>query len=629
MNKEGKMQLNLRSKLLLLASSLLLLLIVIACGGGSSTPTPTPSLSISPTASTVTVGGAAVSFTANLSNSTETINWSLSGPGSIPASATGSTVSYTPPTSGGAASATLTATAGSVSASATITINAAASTPSLTVTPSSLTVTVGEPATPFTATLENSNSVINWSLTGAGSIPTGATGATVEYTPPTSGGAGSATLTATAGSLTASATITVEAQATVTVNGEVLRFDGSAAPGVNVQIDDAAGSTGTAVTGSSGAFSISNVQTPYTLSVVPPAGTDAPQTWPGVTINDPTVVVNPFGGPGTFCPAITPGTLRVNFLGLPVATGNRAVVVFIAEGISRNELESNVSDVANAGDTFVDLTIPFDRALCQTQVTGKVVYLEFDGSDNFIRTGVVDATVTTGNPAAVSVAKTNAVTKPLQGNVTFPAGITDGIAHLIFEVGSASYIAYFNTINTGSPTFTFPAPEIDGINLRVRAQATPAAGLIAWRYSDIVPTLPATVDLSLPSIISTNQPSGAIGNEPTPTFSYTAVSDTNLYTAFINSKGSAATQLIGSTSSTSLEIPALPAPARLDVGTTAAPRVYEWVVNAIKVRAGGDADTMLDGRQVKKLYLGGDANLNPTIISGGAINLTPTEFTLP
>lgn len=85
---------------------------------------PTPSLTVTPNTATVTIGGAAVAFTANLQNATDPINWALTGAGTLSA-ATGTTTNYTPPATGDAGTANLTATAGALTASATITINAA------------------------------------------------------------------------------------------------------------------------------------------------------------------------------------------------------------------------------------------------------------------------------------------------------------------------------------------------------------------------------------------------------------------------------------------------------------------------------------------------------------------------
>jgi|KBSMisStaDraftv2_1062788.scaffolds.fasta_scaffold01062_2 hypothetical protein len=108
-------------------ASVPLLCLALACGGGSGNNNGdggnNPSLSISPPSSTVIAGGSPVNFTATLANTTGTVSWALSGPGSIDP-ATGDTTAYTPPASvASATTATLTATSGSLTASATITVN--------------------------------------------------------------------------------------------------------------------------------------------------------------------------------------------------------------------------------------------------------------------------------------------------------------------------------------------------------------------------------------------------------------------------------------------------------------------------------------------------------------------------
>lgn len=108
-------------------TSLPLLCLAVACGGGSGNDDGgggnNPSLSISPASSTVIAGGSPVNFTATLANTTGTISWALSGPGSIDP-ATGASTSYTPPASvASSTTATLTATSGSLTASATLTVN--------------------------------------------------------------------------------------------------------------------------------------------------------------------------------------------------------------------------------------------------------------------------------------------------------------------------------------------------------------------------------------------------------------------------------------------------------------------------------------------------------------------------
>jgi len=106
--------------------SLSLLCLSLACGGGSGNNGGggnDPSLSITPSSTTVIAGGSPVNFTGALANTTGTISWALTGPGSI-TPASGDTTSYTPPASvASATTATLTATSGTLTASATITVN--------------------------------------------------------------------------------------------------------------------------------------------------------------------------------------------------------------------------------------------------------------------------------------------------------------------------------------------------------------------------------------------------------------------------------------------------------------------------------------------------------------------------
>jgi hypothetical protein len=101
-------------------------LALVACGGGggggSPTPAPAPvptpapspgaSLVVTPSATTVAPGGAAITLTAVVSNSTDTPTWTLSGVGTLSA-ATGTSIQYIPPA------------AGTVSANTTVTISAA------------------------------------------------------------------------------------------------------------------------------------------------------------------------------------------------------------------------------------------------------------------------------------------------------------------------------------------------------------------------------------------------------------------------------------------------------------------------------------------------------------------------
>ena len=105
--------------------SLLLFTIVtlVACSQSqpptASTPsTLTPTLTLTPASVNINAGNPAVSFNANVQNSSEPVTWTYSGPGSVTPAGTGA--SYTPPTKVKTTeSGTLTATLGSTGITAT------------------------------------------------------------------------------------------------------------------------------------------------------------------------------------------------------------------------------------------------------------------------------------------------------------------------------------------------------------------------------------------------------------------------------------------------------------------------------------------------------------------------------
>ena len=105
---------------------LVALLFLSACGGAARGPggavsqNVSPSLSISPAAVQLISGGSPVDFTATLTGAMATVEWSLTGPGSLSATS-GATVAYTPPaTLPEDVRATITVSGGGVSAVANI-----------------------------------------------------------------------------------------------------------------------------------------------------------------------------------------------------------------------------------------------------------------------------------------------------------------------------------------------------------------------------------------------------------------------------------------------------------------------------------------------------------------------------
>jgi len=448
---------------------------------------------------------------------------------------------------------------------------------------------------------------------------------------------------ATAGTLTSSATITIEPAAppaTITVSGSVLKFNGDAASGINVQIDDAAGMTlntlstelDPTATDPSGNFTIPNVTPPYTLSVIPPVGNEVPQTWTNVTRADPIVVINPFTGAATFCATPAPGTINVTLTNV-VGAGNVGQVVFVGEGIDHLEIYSYAaSALMLPGSSAIAITVPFDPSLCKTVISGKLIYLERNVSGAIVNTGTANVSVPTGNVVDAQITVLTGTTKSVAGTVNFPVGTTDGLVYLVLKVGGASVLVEAQDVDIVDPDYDIAAPELPGVQYRSFVIAGSFIGAqVQWAYSDVL-TLPAlNVNLNLPSLGETITPAGAIGTDVTPTFRYVQITGTNLnYAYFEDDPFTGTVQWIGATQATSITLPELAAPARLTAGTMVAPNYYLWApLNSLNIRAGGDSDTMLDGRQVKKLYFGLFALANPDVISAGSYNIWATSFNLP
>lgn len=164
-------------------------------------------ITVSPAQATAQVGGAPITFTAT-TNSAQPIGWGLVGAGSISTPNGASTV-YTPPATGGASNATLCAVAGGASQCISINVVAAVL---IAVSPNAATVQVGGAPVTFITTVSAGSdpNTITWNLNGAGSLST-TTGGSTTYTPPATGGPGTATLTATLGATNSQATITITA----------------------------------------------------------------------------------------------------------------------------------------------------------------------------------------------------------------------------------------------------------------------------------------------------------------------------------------------------------------------------------------------------------------------------------
>lgn len=195
----------LRPPSMLLAGPLLLALGLAACGDGTTTPPPSVSVAVSP--GTATVGaGDTQSFTASVSNATNSaVTWSASS-GTI--TETGATsADWTAPVGGG--TATITATS-QEDATATGTAAVTVTPVEVALAPETTAFFRGQEVT-YTATVTGTSTTsVTWDLTCGIGIPADNT---LEYTAPTVPGT----------TCTVSATSTLDPSASASVSGDVRR----------------------------------------------------------------------------------------------------------------------------------------------------------------------------------------------------------------------------------------------------------------------------------------------------------------------------------------------------------------------------------------------------------------------
>ncbi len=451
------------------------------------------------------------------------------------------------------------------------------------------------------------------------SDPTSTLNLTVADT--TAAGAYDLTVTGTAGTAnkTDAFKLTVNpapAPTVITVAGRVLDLSGNnGLSGVNVRIVDANGNKDLVVTDGSGNFTVSDVKTPYSVSAVVPASALLPQTWSGVTRSDPKLVM--FDSALASLCTRTDATISGN-INPAVGATNTADIYFIGEGISIQRLFSSATVNRPANSTNYTFNVPFDSIMCQTTISGKLVYLEKDSGGSYVKSAVHDVTVTTGNPSTKDINPVTATTSTLSGTVSFPTGLASASVYSIMKFGDAYAVLPGNApVTPASPDYNRVIPSLAGIEYHT---LTYDAASSRWAYSNVLAP-GGTANLTLPNLSTTVSPSG-LTTTTTPTFTQTPVTGTNLYLSYVSGGG---VQWIGGSQSTSIALPDLPNPARLAAATA-----YTWSsLNAIQVRNASSVDDMLDGRFAKHLYFSVFALYNPGQIATGSVNATTTNFNTP
>jgi nitrogen fixation protein FixH len=569
-------------------------------------PPPAPTLTVSPTTATVTAGGAAAAFTATLTGSTATINWSLSPVVGTLSAATGASTSYTPPgTVASATTVTLTATAGALTATATITVNPAAA-PTLSVSPTTATVTAGGTAVPFAATLTGSSATINWTLSPSLGTLSSATGTSTSYSPPGSvGSPQSVTLTATAGTLTATATITVNpgGGGTITVAGTVLLDDGTPLASAPVRINPGGHA---ATTAANGTFSIPGVTTPYDLSAINPAEKVA-VVYVGLTRTNPTAIVPtrgaapPFANQATISGAVESNTgcraamaPCLSFLGFgsSLASGTGLDIPSIGYSISLGwdgaaSFQGTLHLLQSSTNTMTDVTSYWYGAKTGVNVT--------------------NGGTTTENWGSSSVASLPAAT--LGGTGTVASGYTVQGANLLLELPNVTLPATSCVPPAGPPcaagAYTVDAPNVAGATLAglVFAQGPNGESVFTQRRGGTPNATNFNYDIqAAPSLQA--PANNATGTTTSTAFSWTPFAG-GVHTVVFDPVVTTNPQYYVYTAGTSTTIPNLAA-ASASVALPAG-AAYDWGVTGVAPVASVDAWAGASGPPIANPYTVGSS----------------------
>jgi hypothetical protein len=430
----------------------------------------------------------------------------------------------------------------------------------------------------------------------------------------------------------------------LTVNGTVKSFDGTPASGITVQIGDATNDNRVQTqTDATGKFTAPDVQTPYTITAIPPTLIEQlPVSFKEVSRADPTLVLQAPSGQTKPCNKAE-AYIRYRLGGSSVVDpSNIGYMYYLAEGIHEDSLLSNAVSILRPGQRGGYVRVLFSNAPCKTQVTGSLVYLE-RGPNGYSVAGKLDgveantgtATPSSANPYVVTVASSGSAS--VSGEVSIPTGYDAGVVLPVLKVGKASVLLSdprdLVAVNKASATgnkygFNLP-PSIAGVSYRVGAFVS-GSFHTGWFYSEPLvtplPTAGVTQAVTIANIFQNQEPSGNILDNVTPKFAWTPTSPANLYhVVLFNTNCSDAVWTGVSVTSTSFTLPRLPQPARLDIGTSAVPCNYSWAaLNAMAIRDEPlTADKLLDGRLVLKRYYSLQSSLNLQAIL--PVNFSPTS----
>jgi hypothetical protein len=420
------------------------------------------------------------------------------------------------------------------------------------ISPSSARVTAGGPAVSFGGGASNCAEMVNWSLSGPGTLDR-IQGVPVLYTPPaTVATVTTATLAATVGGLTASAIITID-PAVQPLTGKVIAVSGAPVAGAVVRVGSLS-----ATTDADGAFSLPGVALPYDLTATAPDGL-LTSAYPGLRRMDPTLVLFLDVDPGFPRSASGAGALSGG-AGFPQPAGHEAGVTF-------KSAEANGTCPVLAGaSTFLlgtwwsgPASVAGQLHALQWRVDAGGRPVGYDGYGFRAGVTLVDGSAASGQDLALGLTAATSIA----GTIVNPPSNTVGISMFaVFQDGARIRVlpppsdpSPFPSIGFTSP-FSIPTPAVLGGTIDLVGRQDHAGMAYQEVHRHGLPPDATGVALEFGGLPVQDSPVyGATGVGPGTTFSWHSMPDQPVYVvAFRGPAGRPGYDIF--TTSQSLTIPA-------------------------------------------------------------------------
>lgn len=453
-------------------------------------------------------------------------------------------------------------------------------------------------ATPSTLPTAGGSVTLAWVVTGAttlsidqgvGSVsPVTSGNATAQVTATTT-----FTLTATNSGGTSTSTAKVTVAAPITVAGTVVDRSGTIAAGETVLITSGTFSENT-VTAADGTFSIANVPTPYTATVLDSGGQIAVQ-YIGLTRTDPTLV------DVVTLTQTRSSNVAGSFTGgqFPESGAYATQLLFV----SPQTAPGSSNGLTDEGDgTFSGNVVWMGPAETTGTLYALQVHTPTDFPADYPGYGTLSGVLLQdmGSVSGKTIPLSAVTSGTLSGTITMPAGFSVQQNDLFFIVGPLAFMPLVRDSST-STSFSYIAPSISGTSLSVVTICQGPSG-----EEGIVTTTGLTasstgVAVNLPSPPTLTLPvDAATGVTTTTPFSWTDT--TAVYVVSFSPSGAGPTYYVF-TAATSVTIPDLSS-AGLPLPTSAG---YSWSVIGFGPNTSVDATAIpggIDGLELTEGYIG-------------------------